>query len=77
MPKHDIFGFDVSMNYSCRVSGLECHCDLDGNAQGFVNFKTAAPQALPQRLTFNELRGDVESGRGAVDLIDGENVWMI
>jgi len=65
------------MNDSGCVRSFEGHGDLNSNTKRLVYFYRITPQALSQRLAFNELSGYIESGIGLSDLENGKNVGMI
>src|SRR2546426_6234571 len=65
------------MNDSGCMRSLQGHGNLNSNTERFIYFYRITPQALSQRLTFNEFSGYVESGIGLSDLENRKNVGMI
>ena len=65
------------MRNSCLVRCSQCARYLYADIQRFMNSHGRAPQALAQRLAFDQLGGDVMRVFRLPDLINGDDVRMI
>src|ERR1051326_1689916 len=65
------------MNDTDAVRGRKRTGDLDSDFECFNNCEGASSNSIAQRVAVDELRGDELFGIDLVDLVDGQNVWMI
>ncbi len=52
-PQHDVFRFDIAMNYVRFMRRIEGRGDLDADVEHFVEIQTLGVQVLSQRHAFN------------------------
>src|ERR1700692_216876 len=73
----NIRGFDVAVDYSLGVRGIQGFRYLHAKFQGFLDRKRFPMDVTAQRFAVNELHGDETSAVLLADVIDGANAWMI
>src|SRR4030095_9066552 len=75
--KHDVLWFDIAMDDARLMSSDESRSGLNRHIENLINLHFVASQASSQRLTVNELQGDEMTCISFVDLVDGDDVWVI
>ena len=73
----DVRGFDVPMDDSFRVGGIQRISDLDAQIENRLDLQRLATDPMPERLPLQQLHGDKGSPIGLINLVDRADVRMV
>src|SRR6185503_17743617 len=76
VPQHQVFGLDVAMNDSSRMSHRECARSLRTDARDF-RYRWGFRAKLTERASFDELHCDEVTRRRLTDFVNGYDVRVI
>ena len=75
--QHDVFGLDIAMHETAGMRRRQSAGELDADVHHVAHRQRALLQAVPQRLTLDELGDEVGTVIDLAEIVDDEDMRVV